>query len=164
LFTYVLGGGWVMLVYVALPLGAWTKLHGPHRTMAIAALLGSMLSGAALGCHVYWTSVICSRKPIGRRGWLFAVGTPMGLLLLALVLSTYEATQSWLRSYPSARQALFVVGWYCATAGALRLLRLLPRRALRGVVAGTGGVAGIGLAGLALVEVNSWSTLTWRAR
>lgn len=159
-FTYVLLGGCLMLVYVALPLGAWTKLYGPHRTMAIAALLGSALSGAALGCHVYWTSLLRGLKPTGRIGWLFAVSAPIGLLLLALVLATYEATQTWLRSYPSARQALFGGAWYCATAGVLRLLRLLPRRALRGVVAGTASVAGIGLAGLALVDKSSWSTLT----
>jgi Sulfatase len=156
----LLGAG-VMLVGFALPLGAWTKLHGPHRNMALAALVGSVLVGAAFGAHVYWSGLPRSGRPAGRGRWLVAVGAPAGSLLVGLLLAAYEATQTWLRSYPSARQALFGMAWWCATAAVLGILDLLHGRVARGVVAGACGVAAFCAAALAigLVDVSTWATL-----
>lgn len=158
---YLLLGAALMLVGFALPLGAWTKLHGPHRNMALGALLGSVAVGAAFGAHVSWTRSPRSGRLVGRGRWLVAVGPPAASLLVAFSLATYEATQTWLRSYPSARQALFGMAWWSATAAALGILDLVSGRVARGIIAGASGVAALCAAALALglVDVGTWAAL-----
>jgi arylsulfatase A-like enzyme len=158
--SYLLLGALAALFAFALPLGAWTKLHGPHSTMAALALVGSVVAGALGGGLLHSTA---SRPPVPPRprlpARLKAAIPPAALLILALAFAAYEATQTWLRTYPSARQGLFFAAWLSATVGALAVTRLLTPAGQRGLRWATLAALGLALVGVPLVDASKWRTL-----
>lgn len=159
--SYALLGAIGALFAFALPLGAWTKLRGPHATMAAGALLASVVAGGLAGALLFATRRPLSRKPPERLlDWLQATWLPAGLVILALVFAAYEATQSWLRTYPSARQGLFFAGWASATVGLLQVSQLLPSSIRRGLAWTSAAALGLAAVGLPFVGGAAWGTLT----
>jgi arylsulfatase A-like enzyme len=158
--TYLLLGALSALLAFALPLGAWTKLRGPHATMAAGALLAAVVAGALGGGLLHWTGQEPGPKPAHR--WLDLLKSaafPGGLLLFALAFAAYEATQAWLRTYPSARQGLFFAAWLCATVGVLAGTRLLREPGQRVLSWATAVWVALALVSLPFVDASTWGTL-----
>lgn len=158
--SYLLLGALSALLVFALPLGAWTKLHGPHATMAAGALLGALVAGALVGALLHWTGQRPLHKAAPRRWeWLKNAAFAAGLLLLALAFAVYEATQGWLRIYPSARQGCFFGAWLSATVGMLAATRLLREPGQRVLAWATAVWGALALGSLPFVGASTWSSL-----
>lgn len=144
----------------ALPLGAWTKLRGPHATMAAGALLASVVAGGSIGALLYFAGRPRGRGPAERlMDWLKAGSFPAFLLSVALASDVYEATESWLFTYPSARQGLFFAAWSSATVGLLLVTQLLPGPARRGLGWASAVAFGLAVVSLPFVGASKWAAL-----
>lgn len=150
-----LGGYWG----VAVPLGAWNKLHGDHRTMALATLLVSLVWGAGLGASLLAARLYAHVPAATRRGLLVRVALVAGVALAGVVLGMYEATQGWLHTYPAARRALFGSAWWCASLAACLIVGLLPQRAARRALAVGAALLGVTLCFSFAVAAGTWSSL-----
>src|SRR5205085_8571468 len=118
------------------------------------------VAGALGGGLLHWTGQPPRPKAAHRwLAWLKNAGFPGGLLLLALAFAAYEATQTWLRTYPSARQGLFFAAWLSATVGVLAATRLLRETGQRVLSWATAVWVALAVVGLPLVDASSWGTL-----
>jgi len=150
-----LGGYWA----VAAPLGAWNKLNGDHRTMALATLLVSLAWGAGLGA-----SLLASRRYAGtpvptQRRLLARVALAATLALLGVGLGMYEASQGWLHTYPAARHALFGSAWWCLSLAACLLVSLVPERLSPRALASAAALLGVIFVGSFGVAASTWAAL-----
>jgi arylsulfatase A-like enzyme len=144
---------------VASPLGAWSKLHGDHRTMALATLVLAPAWGAGLGASILALRLYAG-MPVATRGRLLGrLALVATLGLLGLLLGMYEATQGWLQTYPAARTALFGSAWWCAALASCLLVSWLPERLGKRAVALAAGLLGAIFFGSFAVAASTWAGL-----
>jgi arylsulfatase A-like enzyme len=143
----------------AMPLGVWTKLRGPHATLAALALVGSLVAGGLLGALVRWGYHGALHGRLERRERLKRLALTALLVAAALSLAVYETTQGWLRGYPAARHALFGTAWLCATTAGLSLVPLLSAGAQRVAAWLMVGVVSLGLLRVISAGAAAWATL-----
>ncbi len=159
--------GWLALGagaghWLAEGLGAWTRLDGPYRTLAILSLGLSYGGGAALG------AVLWSQQP--RRGapalamarpWL-RWASVVALVAGAVVMTRVDRTR-FVGIYPDAHVALQAVSLW-ALAAATRLLIGRPRVARRGLALAAVVVLGLSVGTFAALHGGAPVTLSALAR
>lgn len=124
----IAGGLWT-----ARGVGAFSRLHGEHATMAWGSIVVGVVGGTALGaCCIAVQPGRDGVSPLGRTRLAIRASAGLLGLLVAVVAGLYEITTDWLRGYPAARQALVGTGWtlvFCVFHGLLGVLWQRPRLA-----------------------------------
>ncbi|MFO7180032.1 MAG: sulfatase-like hydrolase/transferase [Pseudomonadota bacterium] len=135
--VFWIGVGVALGVLLAVDLGAFQKLRGPHARLAMATLAASGVGGLALG------GLLAALQPardgtfrLGALGARQRLLLALGLVAGSLIGATLEASARWLVTYPSAQRALVGASWLAASIAVRLGLGALPRFRRAGSVAG----------------------------
>jgi arylsulfatase A-like enzyme len=139
-------------LFVARGVGAFARLHGEHRPLALASLAAGVLGGGALGGSLMLLQATRDRpSPCARLDWRVRAGAAALGLIVATVLNVYQNAAFWLLGYPVARQALFTTSWL--------LIFVVGRMLVEGVTLSRGVMPGIAAILAALAGIGSLTTL-----